>query len=363
LSRQNIPILLFNDSSTNDTYIQTFHTLSAGELTQWVKRQHGTGVSLAEYSEQNCCVTPAAKTGSASLAVIGQPLDTVDPLDGLLNACNTLLAEGGTICCMAVPSAVKQERLRNMMPWGVRRTAVGLHYLWHRVGAKMRLTRNLYHLVTGGHHRSMSRVEILGRMKHAGFDISEQRMRNGVLALQASRHGQPITEHPHTEAIIGLPRIGKDGNLIRVYKVRTMYAYSEFLQEEMYTRHHLTKGGKIARDYRITTPGRWLRSHWLDEWPMLFNLLRGEIKLVGVRPLSEHYFHLYSEEMQTLRTQCKPGLLPPFYADRGNIDSLDDIQANERRYLEAYRRHPLRTDWHYLCLIMGNIMLHHKRSA
>ena len=55
------------------------------------------------------------------------------------------------------------------------------------------------------------------------------------------------------------------------------------------------------------------------------------MKLVGVRPLSQHYFSLYTKELQDKRILCKPGLVPPYYADMPK--NLDEIIASEMRYL------------------------------
>ena len=52
--------------------------------------------------------------------------------------------------------------------------------------------------------------------------------------------------------------------------------------------------------------------------------------------------------------------MPPFYVDMR--ETLDEIQESERRYLEAYLEHPLRTDWKYFWKIVGNIVFRGKRS-
>jgi lipopolysaccharide/colanic/teichoic acid biosynthesis glycosyltransferase len=139
-----------------------------------------------------------------------------------------------------------------------------------------------------------------------------------------------------------------------------MHAYSEYLQPYIYQKNHLKEGGKFADDFRISSWGRFLRTCWLDEFPMLVNLLKGEMKLVGVRPLSPHYFGLYAPEIQQLRIQTKPGLLPPFYVDMPI--TLEEVQESERRYLEQYLQHPFRTDWKYFWKIVWNIVFKRKRS-
>jgi lipopolysaccharide/colanic/teichoic acid biosynthesis glycosyltransferase len=108
--------------------------------------------------------------------------------------------------------------------------------------------------------------------------------------------------------------------------------------------------------------GKFMRKFWLDELPMIINLLKGEMKLVGVRPLSAHYFSLYNKELQEKRVKFKPGLLPPFYADMPK--TLDEIQASEMKYLTLCENNSeLRTDLLYFGLIFKNIFIRKARSA
>ena len=339
---------------------------SASTLSDDHNRQLFDSAGTRPEAQTTTFPSPTPKEGSPmALAVIGASLDTIAPLDDLLYHCHSALCDGGRLWCTVVTSAMKQQRLsqRTSLPF-VGRFLVAVHYLWHRVAAKCIPTRWFYGLTTGWHHRSMSRVEIMGRLSRAGFTVQQRVADDNRLWLCATKTYEASNERPHTAAIIRLPRVGKAGRIINVYKLRTMYAYSEFLQEQLYNDHQLATGGKIKHDYRITHIGRWMRRHWIDELPMLLNLLCGNVKLVGVRPLSEHYFHLYSQEMQQLRTRCKPGLLPPFYAQKGDTpETIDDVQENERIYLQDYFRHPLRTDCRYLLRILANILFRHKRSS
>ena len=65
-----------------------------------------------------------------------------------------------------------------------------------------------------------------------------------------------------------------------------MDAYSEYLQHYVYEKNNLAEGGKMKDDFRISTLGRFFRKYWIDELPMITNLLNGDLKIVGVRPLS-----------------------------------------------------------------------------
>ena len=114
-------------------------------------------------------------------------------------------------------------------------------------------------------------------------------------------------------------------------------------------------------DFRVTSWGRILRKAWIDEVPMLWNLLKGDLKLVGVRPLSPHYLSLYPEDVTELRKGVRPGLIPPYYADLPV--GFDAIVDSERQYLLKYGQHPLRTDLSYLRRALWNIIVRRKRSS
>jgi hypothetical protein len=299
-----------------------------------------------------------------SLMFVTRPLHTIQELNEFLYAANDLMDDGAYLCCHSMTAVLKRKMLEERYPWGIRQLAVGLHYLWHRLCPKLGLTRELYFTITSGKNRTFNRVEILGRLYRAGFEVVDEEFRSGEFFVTARKVKAPVQDaEPTGSPIIHLRRKGKDGKEIVVHKFRTMYTYSEYIQTYMYQYQHLQSGGKFKDDYRVNFWGRFLRKVWLDELPMVWNMLRGDLKLVGVRPLSKQYFNLYSPEMQELRTRTKPGLLPPFYYDRKTPETIDEIQASERRYLEAYLEHPFRTDWRYFWGIVGNIVFHRKHSA
>lgn len=298
------------------------------------------------------------------LLYIMRPLHTIDRLDDFLYSANAHLDDGATICCHSMTALLKRKLLEQKYPWGIRHLAVGQNYLWHRVCPKLALTRWLYFAITNGKDRTFNRVEILGRIYRAGFEVVDEQFRQGEFFVTARKVKEPVDDiAPTGSPIIHLRRVGKDGKMIVVHKFRTMYTYSEYIQSYIFQYQNLQSGGKFKNDYRINFWGRLLRKIWLDELPMVWNMLRGDIKLVGVRPLSNQYFSLYTPEMQQLRTRTKPGLLPPFYYERHTPETIDEVQASERRYLEAYLKHPFLTDWRYFWGIIGNIILRKKHSA
>ena len=155
-------------------------------------------------------------------------------------------------------------------------------------------------------------------------------------------------------------RVGYQGKIIGVYKLRTMYPYSEYCQELIMRENKLAKSGKILNDFRITTWGKFFRKIWLDELPMFINFFKREVGLVGVRPLSITYFKKYPKDLQDLRIKTKPGLLPPYYADLPQ--SFDEILLSENKYLEKKLKSPFLTDIKYFYLAVINIVFKGARS-
>lgn len=242
----------------------------------------------------------------------------------------------------------------------------GIYYFFDfiikRVFPKFNLTKRLYFFLTRGENRVVSKAECFGRLYSCGFEIVNEKNINNWLYFVARKTGKPALDlQPTYGPFVKLKRVGKNGKLINVYKLRTMHPFAEYLQKYVYEKSDLQDGGKFKDDFRITTAGKIFRKFWLDELPMLINFFRGDLKIVGVRPLSEHYFSLYSKELQEKRTKTKPGLVPPFYVDMPK--SLDEIQASELKYLDAYSKHPLLTDWKYFWKAFWNILFKKARSA
>lgn len=102
-------------------------------------------------------------------------------------------------------------------------------------------------------------------------------------------------------------RPGKDEKIFKMYKFRTM------------TDEKDEKGELLPDSVRLTSFGKWLRSTSLDELPELFNILKGDMSIVGPRPLLAKYLPLYSEE-QARRHEVRPGLTG--YAQANGRNSL-----------------------------------------
>lgn len=305
----------------------------------------------------------ALKNHHPRLIINKMGLTRIRHLNTFLNKANENLVDGGYLWCHSRTSGLKREIFMRRHPGFIGKVLYAFHYLWHRVIARMKLTRWFYMWVTKGKNRSYPRVELLGRMYRAGFEVVDERFHQGEFFILGQKFRKPIwDDDPTYGAFVKLNRVGYKGKMIGVYKFRTMFPYSEYLQPYMLEHEGLQRGGKFAHDYRVNFWGRKLRSSWLDELPMFINVLKGQMKLVGVRPLSRQYFGLYTDEMQDLHISVKPGLLPPFYYDEKTPETLEDVQASEKRYIEAYHKKPFATDWRYFWGTVGNLLFKHKRS-
>jgi hypothetical protein len=270
--------------------------------------------------------------------------------------------EGVMVCCFESKSTYK-KRILNRYPQLLNYIIYSLDFLLKRLVPKIFITRRLFYLLSGGRDRILSKTEVLGRLYCCGFKVLSVNKVGQLTYVLSQRVKHPdLSQKNNYGPLIRLRRHGKNGKVFKVYKIRTMHPYSEYIQAYIYESNSLKEGGKFNRDIRITTSGRFFRKYWIDELPMLLNLLKGEMKLVGVRPLSAHYLSLYSEELQKKRAKFKPGLLPPFYAHMPR--TLPEIEASEMLYLnECESDGVLYTDLKYLGSILNNILFMRARSS
>jgi lipopolysaccharide/colanic/teichoic acid biosynthesis glycosyltransferase len=132
-------------------------------------------------------------------------------------------------------------------------------------------------------------------------------------------------------------RVGRYGRAFRVWKFRTMIARAEQC------------GGPltVGDDPRITRVGRWLRHSKLDELPQLFNVLAGQMSLVGPRPEVPHYVGLYTPDQRRV-LDLVPGITDPAsIAYRDESALLAQTPHWERQYVEVIMPEKIRLNLEY----------------
>jgi lipopolysaccharide/colanic/teichoic acid biosynthesis glycosyltransferase len=134
-------------------------------------------------------------------------------------------------------------------------------------------------------------------------------------------------------AIFRQRRVGKCGRVFIIYKFRSMYRDSSERLSEVAEMNHLGPDSitfKMPRDPRITPIGRWLRRSSVDELPQLWNVLRGDMSLVGPRPpLPEEVMRYTSEQRRRLDTL--PGL-----TGLAQVSGRADLPFDQQVRLDLY---------------------------
>lgn len=271
--------------------------------------------------------------------------------------------EGVYVCCYRPQEYVKQKML-DSYPKGINYIVYGFWFLVRRVIPRLLLVSRLYYDLNKGRKRMLSKTEVLGRLYYCGFEVDNIIRMGHIEYVFSHRRSQPYEQEQVKiyGPLIKLPRVCKDKKIVYFYKTRTMHPYAEYIQNYVFDqRGGMNIADKSDDDWRITTWGRFMRKYWLDELPMLINFLKGDVKLVGIRPLSKAMFDKYPPELQEKRTRCKPGLIPPFYID--HPDTFDELFASENKYLDEYFKHPLWTDTKYFFMTMWSIVTRKTHSA
>ncbi|MFX0548404.1 sugar transferase [Hathewaya histolytica] len=130
-------------------------------------------------------------------------------------------------------------------------------------------------------------------------------------------------------------RIGKGGKIINVYKFRTMVPNAEDLIEKLPEKQkkEFLENFKLEDDPRITSIGKFLRKSSLDELPQLFNILIGNMSIVGPRPIVEKELVKYGENAIKLLS-VKPGLTGMWQANGRSDTTYEERVKLDMTYID-----------------------------
>lgn len=196
-------------------------------------------------------------------------------------------------------------------------------------------------LISSIHHKGMAfyvrnnLLSPLDQIIKRGFDICVASI--GLILLSPflvwlyglvyiATKGHPIFSHE---------RIGFGGRKFKVYKFRTMYIDADerlelLLESCDESKEEWEKDFKLKNDPRVTKIGDFLRKTSLDELPQLINVLKGEMSLVGPRPITEAEIQKYGEYFEYF-TAVKPGITGLW-----QVSGRNDIEYNERVQLDVW---------------------------
>ncbi len=288
-------------------------------------------------------------------------LNDFDNINEYYRTIYTKLKIGGYIFSKVRTITNDKNYIYRKYPKYFAQAAYSLYFIFIRVLPKLPLFKNIYNFLNNGKRHNLSKAEAFGRLYYCGFKIIAETTIDDFVYYIGQKAKTPSTNNKPTNGyLIRLKRVGLNGETFDMFKFRTMYPYSEYLQEYIYEQNNLHIGGKLNNDFRITQWGKLMRKFWVDEIPQIINLIRGDIKLFGVRALSEQYFNLYPQDVQKLRLKFKNGLIPPYYADMPK--GFDQIVESERKYLQKKLRKPIYTDFKYFTKAVSNIVIQGIRS-
>jgi exopolysaccharide biosynthesis polyprenyl glycosylphosphotransferase len=133
-------------------------------------------------------------------------------------------------------------------------------------------------------------------------------------------------------------RIGLRGRQFKVWKFRTMFVNADKMQKELEAMNQ-TKDGilfKIKDDPRVTRVGKFIRQYSLDELPQVFNVLVGEMSLVGPRPLPVRDVERFAKHHH-IRHEVLPGITGLWQVSgRSDIDDFEDVVGLDITYIENW---------------------------
>ncbi|MFA6091241.1 MAG: sugar transferase [Candidatus Gracilibacteria bacterium] len=132
-------------------------------------------------------------------------------------------------------------------------------------------------------------------------------------------------------------RVGKNGELFNMYKFRSMQMNAENEKQKLMTKNERKDGPlfKIENDPRITAFGRWMRKFDIDELPQLYNVLTGNMSLVGPRPHLRDEVKLYKEYQKRVLT-LKPGITGMAQSHGRHENTFDDEVRLDTFYIENW---------------------------
>ena len=133
-------------------------------------------------------------------------------------------------------------------------------------------------------------------------------------------------------------RIGKNGRRFKIYKFRSMYKDAEERKKELETQNEMSSGlmFKMENDPRITKIGAFIRKTSIDELPQFYNILVGDMSLVGTRPPTANEFEQYDPYFRR-RLCMTPGLTGLWQVNgRGSVFDFEDVIKYDLEYIDNW---------------------------
>ena len=145
-------------------------------------------------------------------------------------------------------------------------------------------------------------------------------------------------------------RVGRNGRVFYIHKLRSMYVDAEERKKELMARNEMNGlMFKMQDDPRITKVGKFIRKTSIDELPQFFDVLRGDMSLVGTRPPTLDEYKQY-ESHHKRRLSMKPGITGLWQVSgRSNIEDFEEVVKLDTRYIDNW------TIWQDLKILLKTV--------
>lgn len=151
-------------------------------------------------------------------------------------------------------------------------------------------------------------------------------------------------------------RVGRGGRKFRIYKFRSMYMDAEERKKELMAQNKMSGlMFKMDNDPRIIPIGKVIRKLSIDEFPQFWNILKGDMSLVGTRPPTVDEFEQY-EARHKVRLSIKPGLTGMWQVSgRSDITDFEEVVALDDKYIAEWNlRLDIKILWKTVLVVLGN---------
>lgn len=149
--------------------------------------------------------------------------------------------------------------------------------------------------------------------------------------------GPIIRIQSHGSIFFKQTRIGRNGREFKIYKFRSMYKGADKQKKELFDQNEMSGlMFKLENDPRITPIGRFMRRTSLDEFPQFFNILKGDMSLVGTRPPTKDEYKKYEQHHKS-RLAMKPGLTGLWQVSgRSKITDFEEVVKLDNEYIRNF---------------------------
>lgn len=267
--------------------------------------------------------------GTTDAAVIRSDASRVIPVVGSLDSVHESVQRSGADTVVVAGHLHRGAGYLQELSWKLEESGAELviaSALTHVAGPRFRIRAveglPLVHVTpptfSGGRHLVKRAMDIVGSL--VALIVFSPLLAIVALAIRLDSQG-PV--------VFSQERVGKDGRTFRMYKFRSMVVDAE---EQLARLLHLNEGNgilfKLREDPRVTRVGKWIRKFSLDELPQLYNVLRGDMSLVGPRPPLASEVSRYQSHTHR-RLFIKPGCTGLWQVNgRSNLDWDESVRLD-----------------------------------